>query len=167
MGLWSLYLALFLISTKPHSNYSSSSFPEGIFSLGTFWERTCKNCTIWYLGKKRGWDRLCLSPEKCLQGPESSGGSQECTHELQKGQEQSTGRSEADLGYIFWSFCFHISESQLQLMNVPYRMQFPLNPLGSFARGSWYGKMLIHSSRRSKMEIPFLPLKIGKEKNPC
>lgn len=42
-GVLILYLVWFLISTKPHRNYSSSSFPEGIFSLCTF--RICKNCT--------------------------------------------------------------------------------------------------------------------------
>lgn len=55
---------------------------------------------------RRGWDRLCMFPAKCLQVSESTGGSQEWTHELQKGQEPSKERSEADLDYIFWLSAF-------------------------------------------------------------
>lgn len=110
---------------------------------------------------RRGWGRLSLSPAKCLQVSESTGGGQECTHHLQKGQEQSKERSGADLGYTFWFFCFQVSKSQLQAIKVPFKIQLPLEPHGSFANGSWCGKMLINSARKRKIEISFLPLKIG------
>lgn len=121
---------------------------------------------MWYLGKKKKAGTGSACPQKSVcRGQRALVAVRNALTSYRKGKEQSTGRSEADLGSIFWSFCFHISESQLQLMNVPYRMQLSLKPHGSFAHGSWYGKMLIHSARRSKMEIPFLPLRLVKKKN--